>query len=186
MSSATSIDQRGGFQPWHVFLLLSMGAATVAVVLARDTHPAALLLLSAAVVATGLTAWTIFNALRGFMGLRLGVRDPLPESAEQALRREKAHVLRAIKELEFDKAMGKVSEADFGLLHSRLRLRAMAIIEDLERAPRRAPGALGLQTRGVAGSKDPALVTAERATCAACGTSNEPDAKFCKSCGGRL
>jgi hypothetical protein len=174
MSSATLTDQRGGFQPWHIFLLLSMGAATVAVVLARETHPAALLLLSAAVVATGLTAWAIFNALRGFFGLRLGVRDPLPESAEQALRREKAHVLRAIKELEFDKAMGKVSEADFAVLHARLRLRAMALIEDLERAPRRTSETPGPQTR------------AERTACAACGTSNEPDAKFCKSCGGRL
>ena len=41
-----------------------------------------------------------------------------------ALEREKALVLRSIKELEFDRAMGKVSEKDFGEMSARLRARA--------------------------------------------------------------
>ena len=195
VTNATSDPGKSAFQPWHLFLLLAMGAATAAVVMARDTHPAALLLLSAAVIAAGLTAWAVFNALSGFLGVRGDVYEkPLAESIEQALLREKALVLRALKELEFDRAMGKVSDADFEAINGPLRLRAMALMEDLARAPKRVAGGPGLQTRAVqAGSEDPALHEdaalhgdQTRAACGACGTSNEPDAKFCKSCGGRL
>ena len=41
-----------------------------------------------------------------------------------ALEREKTLVLRSIKELEFDRAMGKVSEKDFAEMSARLRARA--------------------------------------------------------------
>ena len=49
-----------------------------------------------------------------------------------ALERDKALVLRAIKELEFDRGMGKVSEKDFAEMSARLRLRAGRIMRDLE------------------------------------------------------
>src|SRR5262245_13387721 len=57
-NSATSTDRRqadtrGSFHYWHFFLLLAMAGATVAVVVSRETHPAALLLLSAAVICAG-------------------------------------------------------------------------------------------------------------------------------------
>ena len=42
-----------------------------------------------------------------------------------ALEREKALVLRSIKELEFDRAMGKVSPKDFDEMAGRLRARAI-------------------------------------------------------------
>ena len=41
-----------------------------------------------------------------------------------ALEREKTLSLRSIKELEFDRAMGKVSEKDFAEMGARLRARA--------------------------------------------------------------
>ena len=41
-----------------------------------------------------------------------------------ALEREKTLVLRSIKDLEFDHAMGKVSEKDFAEMGARLRARA--------------------------------------------------------------
>jgi hypothetical protein len=49
-----------------------------------------------------------------------------------ALRAEKALALRTIKELEFDRAMGKVSEADFDEMAGRLRARALRVMEQLE------------------------------------------------------
>ena len=49
-----------------------------------------------------------------------------------ALEREKALVLRSIKELEFDFAMGKVSQADFDEMGGRLRRRAMGLIVQLD------------------------------------------------------
>ena len=199
-----------GFRTWHFYILLSMVGATVAVMLSRETHPAALLLISAAVVSAGVVGVALHHALAGFLGRAGDEPAVLSAGRVAALEREKTLTLRSIKELEFDHQMGKVSDADFGVLHSRLRQRAIAIIEDLERAPKRTSGAPGLQTRGAAGSKDPALRTtdpalrttdpalrtteggpglqtgADRPTCTACGTSNEPDAKFCKQCGDRL
>ena len=106
-SSATSTDRRdadarASFQPWHFFLLLAMAGATAAVMLSRETHPAALLLLSAAVICSGLVAIALTRAVSGFFN-----RTPsptLPISAKQTLERDKALVLRSLKELEFDRA----------------------------------------------------------------------------------
>lgn len=48
------------------------------------------------------------------------------------LREEKGRVLRAIKELEFDHAMGKLSDEDFKQIGDRYRLRAIEVIRLLE------------------------------------------------------
>src|SRR3990172_8994572 len=132
MSSATSTSRRApapssaGFHAWHFFLLLAMAGATVAVMVARDTHPAALILLSAAVVCAGFVAIGLNRAVSGFFSRSAKV-TPLAGSAREALVREKALVLRSIKELEFDRAMGKVGEEDFTAISSRLRARAIAL-----------------------------------------------------------
>jgi hypothetical protein len=56
-----------------------------------------------------------------------GARSDLAE-----LREEKSRVLRAIKELEFDHAMGKLSDEDFKQIGDRYRLRAIEVIRQLE------------------------------------------------------
>ena len=48
------------------------------------------------------------------------------------MEREKALVLRSIKELEFDRAMGKVSPRDFDEMSTRLRTRAMMLIKQAD------------------------------------------------------
>ncbi|MFO7566333.1 MAG: hypothetical protein R6X02_27060 [Enhygromyxa sp.] len=48
------------------------------------------------------------------------------------LREEKGRVLRAIKELEFDHAMGKLSDDDFKQIGDRYRLRAIEVLRALE------------------------------------------------------
>lgn len=48
------------------------------------------------------------------------------------LREEKGRVLRAIKELEFDHAMGKLSDEDFKQIGDRYRLRAIEVLRQLE------------------------------------------------------
>jgi len=171
--SATSTDRtvrpvESGFRPWHFYVLLSMAGATVAVMLARDTHPAALLLLSAAVVAAGLVGLAMHFALGGFLGVDVGEREPLRESAREALEREKLLTLRSIKELEFDREMGKVSDVDFHDMVKRLRARAMTLIEEIEREPARP-------------RPEP-----EAGACWSCGTKNDADARFCKQCGSEL
>ena len=49
-----------------------------------------------------------------------------------ALEREKTLALRAIKELEFDHAMGKVSDQDFAEMGARLRARAAGLMRQLD------------------------------------------------------
>jgi hypothetical protein len=174
-NSATSTKARrqpapSGFQAWHFFTLLSMIGATVVVMVSRETHPAALLLLSAAVVAAGFVGVALSRAVAGFFNA--GVEPgPVAGRLREELERQKALVLRSIKELEFDKAMGKVSEADFQLIVTRLRTRALTVMQDLERTPAEPPPPVPAKVAGL---------------CEECGTTNDADARFCKSCGTKL
>jgi hypothetical protein len=175
-SSATSTETDparpdSSLQPWHFFMLVSMLAATFAVWRSPDTQPAALLLLSAAIIAAGLVGLALYHALSGFFG---GAREPRVVSARvrDELIREKALVLRSIKELEFDRGMGKINEADFAEIGGRLRARALELMQAIDHAaPEPAP-----------------LVEAEaRArSCPSCSTVNDADAKFCKQCGTKI
>lgn len=161
-----------GFQAWHLYLLLGMAAATVAVWRADDTQPAALLMLSAAVLAAGLVAIAVHYTVLGFQGSSTLEQESLDARTRFALEQEKALVLRSIKELEFDRAMRKVNASDFAELDGRLRSRAVALMEQLESTPRE-----------VAPTAAP---SAEAGHCPACGGTNDSDARFCKNCGQRL
>ncbi|MBI3048274.1 MAG: zinc ribbon domain-containing protein, partial [Acidobacteria bacterium] len=122
-----------------------------------------------------------------------------------ALEREKTLVLRAIKDLEFDHAMGKTSDKDFAEMSARLRVRAAGLIGQLDTGagyreqieqeiekrvgrtttPHRA-SAVGTPTEGSPGAPDKARATSSANTCAACSTVNDADARFCKQCGAVL
>jgi hypothetical protein len=161
-------------RPGHVFVLLSMAAATVAVMLTRHTHPAALLVLSGAVLASGLAAYFVHNALASlFATKRAGDGIAAPDRRELLIK-EKQRVLHRIKELEFDYRMKKVSEKDFQQLAAPLRLRAMTLMEDIDKVP----------GSGVPGSE--VLVRVQGSADCVCGTKNDADAKFCKACGAKL
>src|SRR4030095_17158593 len=58
--------------------------------------------------------------------------DGLSESMRVVLEREKLLVLRSSKELECDRAMGKLSEKDFEEMSARLRARAMSLMRQLD------------------------------------------------------
>jgi membrane protease subunit (stomatin/prohibitin family) len=95
--------------------------------------------------------------------------------------------LRAIKELEFDRAMGKLSESDWQEMSGRLRTRAGRLMRQLdagagyreqvenELAKRLASTPAGGE------AKEPAA-----RFCSECGTARDADAKFCKNCGTKL
>lgn len=173
MSSGTSTES-APFTAGHFYVLLSMVAATAAVVMARNTHPAALLLLSGAALAAGYTAYALHQALMAF--LARNTAPVLGQRQREVLEQDKATVLRAIKDLEFDFGMKKVSEADYQDMLGRLKQRALLIMEQLEQIPPDAPPA----ARVVASAKTRAAV------CPRCSTSNDGDAKFCKQCGEKL
>jgi hypothetical protein len=182
MSSGTSTERRSqpdtGFQLWQFYLLLSMLGATVAVMLSRETHPTALLLLSTTSLGAGLAALALHRALAGFW-LRREAPPPLAATERQTLEAEKALALRAIKELEFDRAMGKISDADFQALGGRLRARALSLMEALDAAAASKTGrAAERRNLGEGGQLPPA--------CPSCGTPADADARFCKNCGTAL
>jgi hypothetical protein len=113
-----------------------------------------------------------------------------------ALEREKLMTLRALKELEFDRAMGKLSDADWQEMSARLRARATGLIRQLdsgggyrqqiERDLATRLAAAPAETIAQKQTDRPESTVATGNFCTECGTKNEADAKFCKNCGHRL
>lgn len=98
---------------------------------------------------------------------RLGSDTAEPEMLPP-LERQKREALAAIKEAEFDRAMGKLSDEDFAALTARYRAQAMEAIAQLDRLRTSRPAAA---RRGAA------------RFCAQCGKALAPGAKFCGACG---
>lgn len=129
---------------------------------------------------------------------------------------EKTRLLRALKDLEQERAIGKLEDADFAEVASRYRdeLKAILKAEDEAAAPflaaaerlvarAEAPAAKAPAkgddapstpppTSGAPSADAPSAPGAEaapgaaRVTCPACEAANEPDARFCKGCGRAL
>ena len=180
---STKTAEDPGFQVSHFFILLSLLAATAAVVMARPSAPENLILISLTIGAAGLTALCVYRMLAPLVAPGAVLeRQPLSERTRLDLEREKALTLRSIKELEFDRAMGKLSEADWQEMSGRLRARAAGLIRQLdagtgyrEQIERDLGKRLGDHVARAKGST-------ERA-CAQCSTANDDDARFCKACG---
>jgi hypothetical protein len=184
-----------GLQPWQFFVLAALGCATAVTFIARGRGPAAIILLS---VLMGAAAFVGFAALRMLRPLVSPDEDRtvmIGQRTRVALEREKTLALRSIKELEFDKAMGRVSDEDFKEMSSRLRVRAARLIKQLDAgAGYRQQIEQELQKR-LAGTETPKVAETARPSraqdeaahqCASCQTMNDADAKFCKSCGTKL
>ena len=173
-----------GFQSWHFFVLASILLATVAVFLTRRSSPENLILLSITIGAAGAVAAALYRMLMPLITADAGLSEgPVTGRRRATLERDKMLVLRSIKELEFDRAMGKVSQKDFDEMVSRLRQRAVTLMRQLDDGAGYGPVIeQELQRRmGRRAATEPAPA----AGCA-CGTVNDPDAVFCKKCGTRL
>jgi hypothetical protein len=205
--NATADDP--GLRPWQFFVLAGMLAATAVVIVATGQSPASIIILSLTVVATSLVALAAYRTLAPLA---------MPETAEAptliagrtrvALEREKTLVLRSIKDLEFDFAMGKIAQSDFDEMSARLRARAIGLMRQLEAGgykgaieqelatrlgtraraaatEQSAPAVVGLAAKDHERPEDSAAQAAAVRICQ-CGVANDADAKFCKECGARL
>jgi hypothetical protein len=184
-----------GLKAWHFFLRASLIAATAAVMMSRRSTPEHLVLISLTIIAAGLAAAAFYRMLAPLAAPDMTMfSEPLSERGRLGLEREKLLVLRSIKELEFDRAMGKLSPKDFDEMSLRLRTRAIALMKQLdegdtgyreviERELRARMAAKG-NTQSFPAADTPGTV--ERRACAACSTTNDDDASFCKRCGARL
>jgi hypothetical protein len=190
MSSETSTN-RDQLHPWQFFTLAGLAGATAVVFVAREPTPAAVVLLSLTVIAAafvGLAAWRTMGPLAG------AEMDPATQvvggRTRAALEREKTLVLRSIKDLEFDRAMGKVSDKDFAEMSARLRTRASGLLRQLDRGSTYRDAIeheLARRLNLPNNSRQPAApkAVAEGEACV-CGTRNDADARFCKNCGRKL
>lgn len=202
MSSATSIDRvtvpenaaeagaargaRDTFRPWHFFVLASLAAATVAVLLTRESKPEHLVLISLTIGAAGFAAAAFYRTLAPLASDAPRPADgPMTGTLRATLEREKLLVLRSIKELEFDRAMGKLSDRDFDEMAARLRARAVSIMRRLDADGAAYAEIIERELKARLAGRPGATPAAHRPSCA-CGVVNDPDAAFCKRCGRAL
>jgi hypothetical protein len=190
-------------RPWHFFVLVSLVAATAAVILAREARPEHLILISLTIGAAGFAGAALYRTLAPLVGTEARpAADGLSGSTRAVIEREKMLVLRSIKDLEFDRAMGKLSQKDFDEMSARLRGRAMSLMRQLDagggyrelierelKARVGNPSARPAREKRVKPGPDvpkAASVAADPTTTCACGVTNDPDASFCKRCGTKL
>jgi hypothetical protein len=191
------------FKPSHFFILASLLAATAAVLTARQARPEHLVLMSLTIGAAGFAAAALYRTLAALVSpSAAAAAEPLTSGMRAVLEREKMLALRAIKELEFDRAMGKLSAKDFDEMAGRLRARAMSLMKQLDASEDSAyrqliERELAARMRGRSAARPRPAATpgaepvapdarVQAGPVCACGTTNDPDASFCKKCGTRL
>jgi len=173
--------------------------------MARGQGPTAVILLGLMMAATALVGYAALRTLRPLVTTEEDRTVMVGQRTRVALEREKLLTLRSIKELEFDRAMGRLSDEDWKEMSGRLRARAARLMkqldagagyrEQIEKDLARRSATLQ-EPRGrpepVRGPKAPserdtrdaaALAEREERVCASCDTANDDDAKFCKGCG---
>ena len=193
MSSETSTDANS-FRPWHLFVLAGLLVSTLAVVVVRPGEPVVLVILVAAIASAAGVGFALYRTLSPLTVADFKENTQIIGGRSRAaIAREKTLVLRSIKELEFDRAMGKVSLNDFDLMARRLRSQALALMKQLDtdmpgyrdEIERELAQRLAIEVDGdttpLAGPQP-----TDSLVCASCGTENDTDAKFCKGCGSSL
>ena len=188
--AAPALQAGDGMRPWHFFFVASALLALVTVVLLHGQPLERLVLAVATVAAAGYAGHGLFRMLSPLVSDDIGEDTTMVAGRTRAaLERDKMLTLRAIKELEFDRAMGKIAEGDFDIMRDRLRARALRLITQLDGASvyremiERDLAARGPGAREAPGAAAPPAVTSARPACTECGTANDPDARFCKGCG---
>ncbi len=187
--------------------------------------PALLVLAAGILLGTIALFWASLRTLTGDAPLAEELEHASFSASNDALANRKRMLLRALKDLESEQAVGKIDAKDYGILSSRYREEIKDLMREMDESiephvkaaelalrkhlakvglvgdPFRAPGK-------AAQAKDEALERDEtrdetddeadgetedtdapvpsRPVCTACSTSNELDAKFCKSCGATL
>jgi hypothetical protein len=185
MSSETSTKSQA-FRPWELFTLAALIGGIVVVLLGRGAPRIETIFLGFTVFAAGavgVAVWRSFAPLSDALeSVTVRLRDG---RLRAALEREKMLAVRSLKELEFDRAMQKISEKDFGEMSGRLRARAVRLMEQLDTGVAYRDSILQAIEQRV-GADRPIDAAPAASACGACGTRNDDDARFCKSCGGQL
>jgi hypothetical protein len=174
-----------GLQPWQFFVLAALGCATAVTFMARGEGPTAVVLLGILMATAALVGYAALRALRPLVSPEEDRTVMVGQRTRVALEREKQMTLRSIKELEFDRAMGRLSDEDWNEMSGRLRSRVGRLIRQLDAgAGVRDQIEKDLEKR--IGEKADVRPKPAANVCADCQTTNDPDARFCKQCGAAL
>ncbi len=180
--------------------LVAILATTVAGAL-LGPGPAVLVLAGFALLAAIESLWSSLQALLG--EAPLSREDAYAYGAPSAEEEQKRAVLRALKDLEFERGVGKISDEDFAELTARYRAEAKRLLQVIDERGR--PGREKveklvdqlLKEQGLDSTHEPANDTESESEaeseadpraqpCPHCQTANDDDAVFCKKCGARL
>jgi hypothetical protein len=169
-------------------------AAVVGVV--SGIGPALLILGGGALLGAIALLWASVRTLSGDAPLPVDLEALAARGrAVDGLADRKRRVLGALKDLESEHALGKIDDEDYDTFVARYRNDAKEIMREMDTrvAPMREQAERlareHLERQGVLGQsivKPIPAAAAEhvaRIPCKGCGTSNEADATFCKSCG---
>ena len=168
---------------------VALGLATYVIVTAGVTPSTIAFTLTA--IALMWCVWVVFRAAQAL------VKEPEHEEIARAsgrrkkeLEREKQALLKALKELEFDHEMGKISDADYQEIGGNYRARAVRVLRQLDLAAGdvdyRSLVERDVKARSAAKPEPAKEAKPQRPKCAGCATENDADAEFCKKCGKKL
>lgn len=182
--------------------LLVLGSAGYLAIAGAHGPPLAVMMLGAVALAA-----TVYLLVRAAVSL---LSDPATDEETRVtgrrrkeLEREKQALMKALKELEFDHEMKKISDGDFKDIAAGYRARAVRVMRLLDEGGTDYRKMIERDLAARAGTPQPAVkdrapVAAVpvapapaamhpiRPACPACATDNEPDAAFCKRCGSRI
>ncbi len=140
------------------------------------------------VVAIAIVAWPFFNPAEESDAALPGSADPVVEGL--VVQRDAAYA--AIKDLEFDHEMGKLSDADYRSMRAKMESKAVALLQELDGHQLSARPRVGAGTDGddVIEREIQRLRqtprTPSRLTCPKCGTAHAAGDAFCYKCGASL
>jgi hypothetical protein len=172
-----------------------------------------LVVLTLAAGALLLVIWLLWSSVQALAGeSELSFEEAFSMGARSAEEEQKRAVLRALKDLEYERSVGKISDEDYREYSTRYRAEAKRLIRDLDEslaaARKQVEQELERRVRELDQQREeaedePVEATAVEAAsspahaapvvdktskksariCSACQTPNELDARFCKSCG---
>jgi hypothetical protein len=153
--------------------------------------------LAAAMIIAGVALFVAAPLAGGFFRLR---RRDTGEIERERLEHERGLAVQGLRELEFDREMGKLSDADYESLHNDLEGRALGSMAALDKlraemeraaAEKHAPRRVEPIRRPATPPPSPLIASPPRAIgagarirfCPKCGMRTAANAKFCGECG---
>jgi hypothetical protein len=184
---------RDSLEPWQFFVLAALMVSTGVILYnffgSGGQSRSTIILFSILMGTVCLVGIAALRAVRPLVSPQEDRTAMVGERTRVALEREKLLTLRSIKELEFDRAMGKLSDADWLEMSGRLRARAAGLMKQLDAGAgyrQEIERDLAKRLAMPPDAKGPAQARGAGNFCTECGTKNEGDAKFCKNCGHKL